>query len=46
VIGAPIRVPAEADDSAIEQARRAVEDGLNSALQRAQFLAAGGTVPP
>jgi lysophospholipid acyltransferase (LPLAT)-like uncharacterized protein len=45
VIGAPIRVAAEADDSAIEQARRAVEDGLNSALQRAQFLAAGGKVP-
>ena len=45
VIGAPIRVAAEADDRAIEQARRAVEDGLNSALQRAQFLAAGGTAP-
>jgi hypothetical protein len=44
VIAAPIRVAAQADDGAVEQARRAVEDGLNGALQRAQFLAAGGTL--
>jgi lysophospholipid acyltransferase (LPLAT)-like uncharacterized protein len=41
-VGPPIRVPADADDDGIEHARRDVEERLNSALKRAQFLANGG----
>jgi lysophospholipid acyltransferase (LPLAT)-like uncharacterized protein len=40
-VGAPIRVGSDADDVASEQARRAVEEGLNSTLKRAQHLADG-----
>jgi lysophospholipid acyltransferase (LPLAT)-like uncharacterized protein len=40
-VGAPIRVGSDADDVASEQARRAVEDGLNATLKRAQYLADG-----
>lgn len=39
VLGAPIRVAAEASDDAVEVARRAVEDGLNAATRRAEALA-------
>jgi lysophospholipid acyltransferase (LPLAT)-like uncharacterized protein len=40
-VGAPVRVAADADDDALEQARRAVEDRLNATLNKAQRLAAG-----
>lgn len=39
VMGAPIRVAADADDTALETARRAVETGLNAATDRAYALA-------
>jgi hypothetical protein len=35
VIGEPVTVPADADDAQIENARRAVEEGLNAATRRA-----------
>jgi lysophospholipid acyltransferase (LPLAT)-like uncharacterized protein len=38
VAGAPIHVVAEADADALERARRAVEDGLNAATERAYAL--------
>jgi lysophospholipid acyltransferase (LPLAT)-like uncharacterized protein len=38
VIGDPIRVPADADDDAMEAARRAVEDGLDAAHARAYAM--------
>jgi lysophospholipid acyltransferase (LPLAT)-like uncharacterized protein len=41
VVGEPIRVPADADDAALETARRAVEAGLNTATERAYALAEG-----
>ncbi len=39
VCGEPVRVPADADDAALEQYRRQVEDGLNAATERAYALA-------
>jgi lysophospholipid acyltransferase (LPLAT)-like uncharacterized protein len=39
VIGEPIRVPADADDAALEEARRTVETRLNAATDRAYALA-------
>lgn len=39
VIGEPIRVPADADDAALEAARRMVEARLNAATDRAYALA-------
>ena len=39
--GAPIRVPADADDATLETARRAVEDALNAATARAYAIADG-----
>jgi lysophospholipid acyltransferase (LPLAT)-like uncharacterized protein len=41
VVGAPIRVAADADDAALETARRAVETALNAATARAYALADG-----
>jgi lysophospholipid acyltransferase (LPLAT)-like uncharacterized protein len=41
VLGEPIRVPADADDAALEAARRLVETGLNAATERAYALAEG-----
>lgn len=38
-IGPPIRVAADADDVALEHARRTVEERLNAALKRARLLA-------
>jgi len=42
VIGEPIRVPADADDAALEAARHAVEQQLNAVSARARALADGG----
>jgi lysophospholipid acyltransferase (LPLAT)-like uncharacterized protein len=39
VVGAPIRVAAEAGDAALEAARQQVEDELNDATARAYALA-------
>jgi lysophospholipid acyltransferase (LPLAT)-like uncharacterized protein len=39
VAGEPIRVPADADEAALEAARRAVERSLNAATERAYQLA-------
>ncbi|MBV9557485.1 MAG: lysophospholipid acyltransferase family protein [Pseudolabrys sp.] len=39
VAGAAIRVPADADDSALERARQAVEDGMNAAMARSIEIA-------
>jgi lysophospholipid acyltransferase (LPLAT)-like uncharacterized protein len=39
VIGEPIRVPSDADDAALETARRLVETSLNAATDRAYALA-------
>jgi lysophospholipid acyltransferase (LPLAT)-like uncharacterized protein len=39
VAGPPIRVPHDADDAALELARRAVEDSLNAVTVRAYELA-------
>lgn len=41
VLGAPIRVEASAAPEALEQARRAVEAGLNAATERAYAIADG-----
>jgi lysophospholipid acyltransferase (LPLAT)-like uncharacterized protein len=41
VLGESIRVPADADDAALEAARRLVETGLNAATERAYALAEG-----
>jgi lysophospholipid acyltransferase (LPLAT)-like uncharacterized protein len=38
VAGEPIRVPAEADEAALEQARVAVEQGVNAATERAYAI--------
>jgi lysophospholipid acyltransferase (LPLAT)-like uncharacterized protein len=38
VAGAPIRVAADADDAALEQARIAVEQGINAAAERAYAI--------
>jgi lysophospholipid acyltransferase (LPLAT)-like uncharacterized protein len=38
VVGTPIRVAADADDAALEQARKAVEDELNAATARAYAI--------
>ncbi len=38
VCGEPVRVPADADDAALEQYRRQVEDNLNAATARAYAL--------
>jgi hypothetical protein len=38
VIGDPIRVPPDADDDAMETARRAVEDGLDAVHARAYAM--------
>jgi hypothetical protein len=38
VCGEPIRVPAEADDAAMEVHRRQVEDHLNAATARAYAI--------
>jgi lysophospholipid acyltransferase (LPLAT)-like uncharacterized protein len=40
-VGAPIRVAADADEAALETARKQVEDGLNQATARANALAEG-----
>jgi lysophospholipid acyltransferase (LPLAT)-like uncharacterized protein len=40
-VGAPIRVPAEAADAALETARQQVENELNQATARAEALASG-----
>ncbi|MBV8662025.1 MAG: hypothetical protein JO107_02875, partial [Hyphomicrobiales bacterium] len=37
-VGDPIRVPADADDEAMEAARRAVEDGLDEVHARAYAM--------
>jgi lysophospholipid acyltransferase (LPLAT)-like uncharacterized protein len=42
VATAPIHVPQDADDETLELARRAVEDALNAATERAYELAGGG----
>ncbi|HZP77295.1 MAG TPA: lysophospholipid acyltransferase family protein [Pseudolabrys sp.] len=42
VAGDPIRVPADADNAMLEQARRAVEDELNRVTARAYQVADGG----
>ena len=39
IVGDPIHVAADADDAALEAARRAVEDALNDATRRAYALA-------
>jgi lysophospholipid acyltransferase (LPLAT)-like uncharacterized protein len=39
VVGAPIRVPADAEDAALELARQAVESALNTATARAREIA-------
>jgi 3-deoxy-D-manno-octulosonic-acid transferase len=44
VVGDPVYVPADADDAAVEEARLAVERGLNQATARAYQLA-GATDP-
>lgn len=41
VTGAPIRVAEDADEAALEEARRAVEEGLDRATERAYALAQG-----
>lgn len=41
IVGPPVRVPADADDAALETARRAVETSLNWATQRAYEIADG-----
>ncbi|MFL5088577.1 MAG: lysophospholipid acyltransferase family protein, partial [Xanthobacteraceae bacterium] len=38
VAGEPIRVPPEADEAALEQARVAVEQGVNAATERAYAI--------
>jgi lysophospholipid acyltransferase (LPLAT)-like uncharacterized protein len=40
--GAPVRVAPDADDAAMEAARKAVEDGLDDANRRAYARAGGG----
>ena len=51
VVGDPIRVPAEADAAALEQARSALEQALNAATERAYAIvdrlpgAAGNAAP-
>lgn len=45
VAGAPIHVVSDADDAALETARRAVEDSLNAATTRAYALADGDGEP-
>jgi lysophospholipid acyltransferase (LPLAT)-like uncharacterized protein len=40
-VGEPIRVPADADDAALESARRAVEASLNAATKRAYEIVDG-----
>ncbi len=42
VTGEPIRVPADADDAALEQARQRVQDALNQATARANAVADRG----
>lgn len=42
IAGEPIRVPADADDATLEQARSAVEDGLNRVTARAYKVVDGG----
>jgi lysophospholipid acyltransferase (LPLAT)-like uncharacterized protein len=44
-VGPAIRVAPDADDVAIENARREVEEQLNATLMRARLLADGGTPP-
>jgi lysophospholipid acyltransferase (LPLAT)-like uncharacterized protein len=46
VLGEPIRVPAAADDAAVECYRRAVESSLNAAHARAYALVDGLEDPP
>ena len=41
VVGSRVRVPADLDDTALESARREVEDSLNAATARAYALADG-----
>jgi lysophospholipid acyltransferase (LPLAT)-like uncharacterized protein len=41
IVGEPVRVPAEADDAALEVARRAVEVSLNTATKRAYEIVDG-----
>jgi lysophospholipid acyltransferase (LPLAT)-like uncharacterized protein len=41
-VGPPVRVAADADEVALENARRTVEERLNAALKRARLLADGG----
>ena len=41
VAGTPVRVPPDADDAALEAARRAVEDSLNAATARAYEIVDG-----
>lgn len=45
VVGTRVRVPAEVDETALETARRAVEDSLNAATARAYALADGDGEP-
>jgi lysophospholipid acyltransferase (LPLAT)-like uncharacterized protein len=42
VVGDPVTVASDADDAAIEAARRAVEDGLNTVTARAYAIVDGG----
>jgi lysophospholipid acyltransferase (LPLAT)-like uncharacterized protein len=42
IAGQPVRVPAEADDAALETGRRAVEESLNAATARAYEIADRG----
>jgi hypothetical protein len=39
VAGEPLRVPSDADDAALEQARRALEIALDAATARAYAIA-------
>jgi hypothetical protein len=40
-VGEPVRVPANADDAALEEARHTVEARLNGATERAYAIAEG-----
>lgn len=41
VLGAPVRVPGDADEAALEACRRQVEDSLNAATERAYAIVDG-----
>ena len=44
ILGEPIRVPSDADDLALDEYRRQVEEGLNAVTQRAYAVVDGDKV--